>query len=60
MPAPLGSLKDQTIDVLVLGGGLLGTSTARALAARGARVALVEPIDFGWGASGRTSRLALE
>ncbi len=59
MTPPLDALADRDLDALVLGGGLTGASIARALAARGARVALIEPVDFGWGGSGRSDRLAL-
>jgi glycerol-3-phosphate dehydrogenase len=59
MSSPLEALTDQELDALILGGGLTGAAIARELAARGARVALAEPIDFGWGASGRSSRLGL-
>lgn len=58
MSFSLDALADREFDVLVLGGGMTGAAAARDLAGRGARVLLVEPIDFGWGASGRTVRLA--
>ena len=40
-------------DVAVVGGGFAGLHTARLLAMRGRRVALVERRRIGWGASGR-------
>jgi sarcosine oxidase subunit beta len=46
-----------TSDVVVVGGGVNGTSIAYALAARGARVTLVEKGAVGDGASGRSSAL---
>jgi len=41
-------------DVVVIGGGLTGSSTALCLAEQGVSVALVESRHFGWGASGRS------
>jgi glycine/D-amino acid oxidase-like deaminating enzyme len=43
-----------TIRVVVLGGGILGVSTAAHLARRGAEVVLVTESDLGSGASGRS------
>jgi glycine/D-amino acid oxidase-like deaminating enzyme len=40
-------------DVLVIGGGIVGTSTAYHLARRGVSVTLVDGEHVGWGASGR-------
>lgn len=41
------------VDVAVIGGGYTGLSAARALALRGARVAVLEAMHVGWGASSR-------
>jgi glycerol-3-phosphate dehydrogenase len=57
MASPLQPLDGARLDVLVLGGGISGAATARELALSGYDVALVEPHDFGWGTSGRSSRL---
>jgi glycine/D-amino acid oxidase-like deaminating enzyme len=46
-----------TADVVVVGGGVAGTSIAYALASRGARTVLVEKGAVGSGASGRSSAL---
>jgi len=46
-----------TADVVVVGGGVNGTSIAYALASKGARVALVEKGAVASGASGRSSAL---
>ena len=42
-------------DVIILGGGVNGTGTARDCAMRGLRVLLLEKADFGVGASGNSS-----
>src|SRR5512134_773304 len=47
----------QTADVVVVGGGVNGTSVAYALAARGARTVLVEQGAVASGASGSSSAL---
>src|SRR5438046_883336 len=47
----------QTADVVVIGGGVNGTSIAYALAAKGVRVVLVEKGAVASGASGRSSAL---
>lgn len=41
-------------DVVVIGGGITGVSTALQLAEKGVDVAVLESRDFGWGASGRS------
>jgi glycine/D-amino acid oxidase-like deaminating enzyme len=45
-------------DVVVVGAGLTGLSTAVHLARRGARVALLDAHTVGWGASGRNGGMA--
>lgn len=45
------------LDLLVIGGGVVGASTARDAAMRGLRVGLVEQYDFGSGTSSKSSRL---
>ncbi|MGZ6143928.1 MAG: glycerol-3-phosphate dehydrogenase/oxidase, partial [Myxococcales bacterium] len=51
-------LAEQRFDVLVLGGGINGAVSAAALAARGARVALIDRGDFAGVTSQQSSNLA--
>lgn len=44
-------------DLLVLGGGIVGTGVARDAALRGLRVTLIEERSVGWGTSSRSSRM---
>lgn len=48
---------DQTQDLLIVGGGIVGAGVARDAAMRGLKVALVEQSDFASGTSSRSSRL---
>lgn len=50
-------LGSETWDVLVIGGGIVGSGVARDAAMRGLRVALVDRHDFAFGTSSRSSRL---
>jgi glycerol-3-phosphate dehydrogenase len=50
-------LEEKPLDVLVIGGGIVGAGVARDAAMRGLRVGLVEQHDFGFGTSSRSSRL---
>jgi glycerol-3-phosphate dehydrogenase len=45
------------LDILVIGGGIVGSGIARDAAMRGLRVGLVEQNDFAFGTSSRSSRL---
>jgi glycerol-3-phosphate dehydrogenase len=51
------SLKSDTLDVLVIGGGIVGSGVARDAAMRGLRVAVIDQFDFAFGTSSRSSRL---
>jgi len=51
------SLGDRTVDLLVIGGGIVGAGIARDAALRGLSVALVEQDDLAAGTSSRPTRL---
>jgi glycerol-3-phosphate dehydrogenase len=51
------SLQSTELDVLIIGGGIVGAGVARDAAMRGLKVGLVEQHDFAFGTSSRSSRL---
>lgn len=53
----LSSLDGQSFDVIIIGGGVIGASSAREATAAGYSVLLVEKGDFASGTSSRSSRL---
>lgn len=53
----LDQLTAETLDVLVVGGGIVGAGVARDAVMRGLRVGLVEQYDLAFGTSSRSSRL---
>src|SRR5215216_209792 len=53
----IAALTRDTLDVLVIGGGIVGSGVARDAAMRGLRVALLDRYDFAFGTSSRSSRL---
>ena len=53
----LRGLGDGPVDVLIIGGGIVGAGVARDAAMRGLRTLLVEKADFASGTSSRSSRL---
>ncbi len=55
--ASLARLRDETFDVLVIGGGVVGAGSALDAATRGLSVALVEARDLASGTSSRSSKL---
>ncbi|HET8980085.1 MAG TPA: glycerol-3-phosphate dehydrogenase/oxidase [Solirubrobacteraceae bacterium] len=55
--ATLRRLREETFDVVVIGGGATGTGCALDAATRGLSVALVEARDFAAGTSSRSSKL---
>lgn len=55
--AALAAMAGQTVDVLVIGGGVVGAGAALDAATRGLSVALVEARDWASGTSSRSSKL---
>jgi glycerol-3-phosphate dehydrogenase len=55
--ADIEKLKSEEFDILVIGGGVVGSGIALDAAARGLNVALVESDDFAAGTSSRSSKL---
>jgi len=53
----IASLTQAPLDLLIIGGGIVGTGIARDAAMRGLKVGLVEQHDFAFGTSSRSSRL---
>src|SRR5512142_1594690 len=51
------NMEGREVDVLVVGGGIVGAGIARDAAMRGFRVGLLEQHDFAFGTSSRSSRL---
>jgi glycerol-3-phosphate dehydrogenase len=55
--AALAALKDQELDILVVGGGIVGAGSALDAITRGLTVGLVEARDWSSGTSSRSSKL---
>ena len=55
--ADIELLASEEFDILVIGGGVVGSGIALDAAARGLKVALVESDDFAAGTSSRSSKL---
>ncbi len=53
----IADLQTDDLDLLIIGGGIVGAGVARDAAMRGLRVGLVEQFDFASGTSSRSSRL---
>lgn len=53
----LRALSDSPLDLLIIGGGIVGAGIARDAAMRGLKTGLVEQHDFAFGTSSRSSRL---
>ena len=56
-PASLKETASRAVDLLVIGGGIVGAGVARDAAMRGLRTVLVEQNDLAFGTSSRSSRL---
>ena len=55
--AAFRALEEERFDLIVIGGGITGAGLARAAAARGLRVALLEAQDLAAGTSSRSSKM---
>jgi len=55
--AAIAVLKEKELDILVVGGGIVGTGAALDAVTRGLRVGIVEARDWGSGTSSRSSKL---
>ena len=53
----LKAMTESPLDLLIIGGGIVGAGIARDAAMRGLKVGLVEQHDFAFGTSSRSSRL---
>ncbi|MDD5127308.1 MAG: glycerol-3-phosphate dehydrogenase [Dehalococcoidales bacterium] len=51
------ALSKESLDLIVIGGGIIGAGIARDAALRGLHTLLVEKEDFGWGTTARSTRL---
>src|SRR6266480_3981534 len=57
MNRQLDALRDETFDLLILGGGITGAGVALDAVLRGLRVALIDKGDFAGGTSSASSKL---
>jgi glycerol-3-phosphate dehydrogenase len=57
MKRQFDGLSKERFDLIVIGGGVIGTGVARDAAMRGVRTLLVEKEDFGYGTTSRSTRL---
>ncbi|TFH29101.1 MAG: glycerol-3-phosphate dehydrogenase/oxidase, partial [Promethearchaeota archaeon] len=54
----ISRLKNETFDLLVIGGGITGAGIVREAALRGLKAALIDKHDFAFGTSSRSSKMA--
>jgi glycine/D-amino acid oxidase-like deaminating enzyme len=59
MPSGTAGDLPERADVVIVGAGFTGLSAARTLAARGAKIAVLESHTIGWGASSRNGGMVL-
>lgn len=57
MKKDIGAIAGEKFDLIVIGGGIIGTGIARDAALRGIKTLLVEKEDFAYGTTSRSSRL---
>ena len=57
MRRDFSALRGNSFDLIVIGGGIVGTGIARDAALRGLHTLLVEKEDFAYGTTSRSSRL---
>ncbi len=57
MKRDFDTIARETFDLIVVGGGIIGTGIARDASLRGIKTLLIEKEDFGYGTTSRSSRL---
>jgi glycerol-3-phosphate dehydrogenase len=57
MKRDVNALAKEKFDLIVIGGGIIGTGIARDASLRGIKTLLIEKEDFGYGTTSRSSRL---
>src|SRR4030043_2468005 len=57
MKRDFGAIAKEKFDLIVIGGGIIGTGVARDASLRGIKTLLIEKEDFGYGTTSRSSRL---
>jgi glycerol-3-phosphate dehydrogenase len=57
MKRDIGAIAGEKFDLIVVGGGIIGTGIARDASLRGIKTLLIEKEDFGYGTTSRSSRL---
>ena len=57
MKRDINAIAREKFDLIVVGGGIIGTGIARDASLRGIKTLLIEKEDFGYGTTSRSSRL---